>query len=391
LIRGLPQALGPASDDISEVKATSESDLEFLLRRRSSLLLEGLDLPVSSPTNDTVGTGPFALVQTAIRSTEISTSVAETQANDHYWGGRPSIERVVFRKYATLRSAWADLLRNEVDALYEVGADAIASLEHSTKVNVFSVHRPYAFVIVLNQRHRFLRDASLRRGLNRAVHRQALLDDVFGGRGAPADGPVDPRHWAHDQRAPRFQYQPAPLGAYTLSFRCIVPDPSYERLALAVQRQLAAVGVDMQLDLLPVDEAFGRVNKGDFEGFLADIVIGPPLVRPYLFWHTGGPYNWGSYSSPAVDAALDQIRHAPDDATYKAGVAAFQSAIVNDPPAIFLVSSQRTMAVSTRFVVPADPGRDILSTVWRWRLQTDTKTERRIGWRFPSATSEAAR
>jgi len=218
-----------------------------------------------------------------------------------------------------------------------------------------------------------------------------LLDDVFEGRGELSEGPVDRRHWAYSDRAPRFQYQPTRLGGHSLSFRCIVPDRAYERLALAVQRQLAALGVDMQIDLIPADEALARVEGGDFEAFLTDVVIGPPLVRPFLFWHTGGPYNWGGYSSPAVDAALDQIRHAPDDATYKAGVAAFQSAIVDDPPAIFLVSSYRTTAVSTRFVVPPDPGRDILSTVWRWRLQTDTKSEPRIGWRFGSATSGAAR
>ena len=49
--------------------------------------------------------------------------------------------------------------------------------------------------------------------------------------------------------------------------------------------------------------------------------------------------------------------------TYRAGVAAFQRAIVDDPPAIFLAWSERARAVSTRFDVPVEPGRDILSTL----------------------------
>lgn len=376
LLRDLPAALGPAYEDIDQIRATSESEVVFVMKQRSALLLEGLDVSIDSARTTSGGTGAFVLVRDADTD-------AEMTANDSYWGGRPAIERVVFRKYPSLRSAWADLLRGEVDVLYEVGADALASLERSKHVNIIKVHRPYAFVIVLNQRLRSLGDSSLRRELNRAIDRQALLDHVFGGSGAPSEGPVDPRHWAYDDRAPRFHYRPRALDAYGLTFHCIVPDPAYERLALAVQKQLAEVGVKMQLDLMSVDDAFSRVNKGDFEAMLADVVIGPPLVRPYLFWHSRGPHNWGSYSSPAVDPALDQIRHAPDDATYKAGVSAFQRAIVDDPPAIFLVSSQRAMAVSTRFVVPSDPGRDILSTLWRWQPRADRTSK------LPTAASPA--
>jgi ABC-type transport system substrate-binding protein len=49
--------------------------------------------------------------------------------------------------------------------------------------------------------------------------------------------------------------------------------------------------------------------------------------------------------NPKVDAALDAIRVAPDDATYKAGVESFQRAIVDDPPAIFLAFARSFAAV----------------------------------------------
>ena len=79
----------------------------------------------------------------------------------------------------------------------------------------------------------------------------------------------------------------------------------------------------------------------------------------------------GKYASPATDAALDRIRAASNDEDYKAGVAAFQKAIVDDPPAIFLAWSRRARAVTTRFEIPADPGRDILSTLRLWRPASD--------------------
>ncbi len=50
------------------------------------------------------------------------------------------------------------------------------------------------------------------------------------------------------------------------------------------------------------------------------------------------------------------------------GISAFQQAVIDDPPAIFLAWMERARAVSKRFVVPtAEPGRDILSNLRLWR------------------------
>jgi len=95
--------------------------------------------------------------------------------------------------------------------------------------------------------------------------------------------------------------------------------------------------------------------------------LGPSFFRQYSFWHSGSPYNWGHYSNPKVDAALDAIKTAQTEDEYKAGAAAFQNSIIEDPPAIFLAWSERARAVSTRFDVHSEPGRDILSTLRLWR------------------------
>ena len=76
----------------------------------------------------------------------------------------------------------------------------------------------------------------------------------------------------------------------------------------------------------------------------------------------------------AVDAALDRVRHASNDADYRAGTAAFQQAIEDDPPAIFLAWSDRSRAVTRRFDVQAETGRDVLSTLRLWK-PTDTPAQ----------------
>jgi peptide/nickel transport system substrate-binding protein len=275
------------------------------------------------------------------------------------------MDRILVKTYPSVRSAWADMLRGEVDMLYEVGADALASLEASQNVQLFTFQRSYSYEVVLNTRKPELRSREIRRQLNGAIDRQALVTEGLGGHGRPTDSPLWPLHWAYDQRLPTFTYQPVRLEK-PIAFTCLFADAALERLALATQKQLAAIGVDMKLERLPLDQFSTRFVQGDFDAILGDILSGPSMFRSYLFWHSAGAWNYGHFNSARVDLALDAIREAADDDAYRAGVAAYQQAMVDDPPAIFLAWSERARAVSTRFDVHAEPGRDILSTLRLW-------------------------
>ena len=112
-----------------------------------------------------------------------------------------------------------------------------------------------------------------------------------------------------------------------------------------------------------------RLREGEFDAALADYRLGPSILQQYLLWYSKGPNSWGGFTSLAVDTALERIRTARDDISYKAGVVAFQRAVIDDPPAVFLAWGERIRAVGTRFDVHSEPGRDILSAsllrLWR--------------------------
>jgi ABC-type transport system substrate-binding protein len=104
---------------------------------------------------------------------------------------------------------------------------------------------------------------------------------------------------------------------------------------------------------------------------LVDAASGWGLFRAYRWWHSQGTQNLAHFSSASVDNALDRIRHAANDDEYRSGVEEFQRAISDDPPAIFLAWSERSRAVSKRFDVQPEPGRDVLATLRLWRPTTD--------------------
>lgn len=366
LTKELPGVMGPAFEDVEAIRAVGEHDIEVTLERRSAFLIEGLEVTIRQSGSGTVGTGPFQVDRQAA-------SEVLMRANEGYYLGKPFIDNVRFQSYDSTRAAWADMLRGHVDMLYEVGIDALDFVRPSTNTNVFMFDRPYTYMVVLNLRRPLLANAQFRRDLNAAVNREEIVQTALNGQGQPSGGPVSPLHWAYESSFPNFRYAPRQVSSSIKPrFTCLVFDPSHERLVLTIQQQLQAVGVDMQLEFV-TEGAGDRLQSGDFDAYFADAVSGPTLLRPYLFWHSRGNNNWGRYASAAVDSAFDQIRAAATDDQYKAGVAAFQQAIVDDPPAIFIAWSRRARAVTKRFDIPAEPGRDILGSLRSWRPAADKR------------------
>jgi peptide/nickel transport system substrate-binding protein len=354
-------------NDLASVEAPSDNELVMTLKQRSSFLLELLDeVEIGEPGSPEVGTGAFKLVQ--------GPGGVEVQANDRYYLGRPAIDRIRVSQYPTVRAAWADMLRGQVDMLYEVGIDALDSLTPASNIRVYPYRSHRALIIAFNVNRPALRSRRVRQALNSAVDRAQIIKNELRGHGTPFESPVWPLHWAYDSSLPQFRYDPAMAAAQlkntSLRFTCVFPQgPEYERVALAVQRQLRSIGVQMDLEVLSQEAAVARVLAGDFDVALLNALGGPSLGRVYLWWHSDGTYNFGKFRSKEVDAALDQVRRAPDDTTYRTGVAAYQRAIVEDPPAIFIVWQESARALSTRFEVPLERGQDIWisNSVRLWR------------------------
>ncbi|MGH9146279.1 MAG: ABC transporter substrate-binding protein [Vicinamibacterales bacterium] len=386
------RSLVPGLDDVVDIGVNGPRELTVTLRNRSTFFLDDLALPISKRGKDakSIGTGPF-IVKTSSPGEIVMSTFA-----DHYLG-TPRVEEIVWRPYPALRTAWAGMMRDEVDFLYEVGQETVEFVQGESSVNTFTFLRPYVFGVVFNSGRHPFQDRQVRRALNFAIDRQAVVDGALKGRGIVAHTPVWPDHWAYDQTIPGYSYDPLRAAAILdeshkrlnssqghagsparFRFTCLLIEnlAHWERMALIVQKQLFAVGVDMRLEAVPANVFNERVARGDFEALFLELVSGRSIGKPYLFWHSAGAFNSFGYRSDAVDDVWDAIRRAPDDDVYKRSVSLLQRSLVADPPAIFLAWGQTTRAVSKRFEVPATTGSDILASLGSW---------------LPARTSESAR
>jgi peptide/nickel transport system substrate-binding protein len=371
LQQGLPEFMGPAFKEIDRITRISDSEIEINFHRRSPpFVLEALDLPIQKPGSPGLGTGPYMAAGDDKEN--------EILANPTYYLGPPTIDRIVVSTYPNVRSAWADLLRDRIDVLYEVGLDALDSLTSSKNVAVFSYVRHYQYVLAFNTRTGPLRSSEVRRALVEAVDSNALIQDAFDGHATQSSGPIWGQHWAFRNDLPKPSSDPRTAAAalstldprHRLRFTCLVRS-DLERVGLVLKRQLEAVGVEMILQEASLSEIFQAMGKREFDAAILEVISGPSLFRPYQLWHSRGSRNPGGLGSLAMDLAFDKVRYSTNDAEYRAAVEGLQQAVVDDPPAVFLAWGERARAVSRRFDVAAEPGRDILPTLRLWRPTKD--------------------
>ena len=188
--------------------------------------------------------------------------------------------------------------------------------------------------IVLNLRpgQPAFRDAAVRRALLQAIDREAVVESVFHGLAARADGLIPPASWAFDVGAaapvaPDPSAAAAALGAAgwtrsddgwaapsataALSFELLSPDEASNPLtyaaAAAVAADWRALGLSVTHLALPAAELVGeRLRKGEFSAAVIDLSIGlDPDLYPLLA--STQATSLGLNLSGVQDAALDEL------------------------------------------------------------------------------------
>jgi len=374
LPESLKNFMGSVSD-VEEIRAVGKNTVEIVFRQPSPFILEALETPIQRAGTPPLGTGPY-----------IGTpgSMTAFDANTSYYLGKPEIQHIDVTTYPSVRAAWAELLRDRIDWLWEGGPDAVDSMTSSSSVAMFTYTRRYQFALAFNPSSKALRSRDVRSGLNSAIDRDLVIKNALHGHGVASVGLVWPQHWALQNNRPKLAFDPK-AASETLNrvkakasdrihFTCLIPpDALNERVALEVKRQFEGVGVDMAVEELTQEQLIERVGKGNYEATLFEFISGPTFLRPYLIWHTESPLNFGRFGSRSIDKALDAVRFSGSDADYRTAVANVNQILSDDPPAVFLAWQERARAVSKRFSVPSEPGRDILGTLRLWKPAADSR------------------
>lgn len=180
---------------------------------------------------------------------------------------------------------------------------------------------PTAVVYLFNQAAGPLSDPRLRRALDCAVDRRALVAEVLGGAGVPLHGLVGAAHLgavpaAPDPRDPalarRLLAEAGHGGGLRLSVDCPtrLPDEA-ERLTACLARQLAPFGVTLDVRLHGDREAYAHMVRRKQIGDMCVLNSSPTstfrVIHEKLNSRVAGAW-WQGHRSPALERMLDRAR-----------------------------------------------------------------------------------
>jgi peptide/nickel transport system substrate-binding protein len=370
---------------ITGVQAKGSDTLAITLSRPEAFLLSDLaNLTLSHPSgNRDINLGPYRLLEWKPK--------LRLAAFDDYYRGRPQIDFIEVELFQEQRSAWAALMRGQLDAVHEITPSALEFVEGQTTVRTFPVIRPYFVALFFNTRHPILGKPAVRQALSEAVDRAEFVSQGLSGNGVVAEGPIWPYHWAYSTAQKPYsrntdaatlrldgaglKIRPATSSAGMASrfkFKCITlaNDARFEKIAMVLQKQLYDIGVELEIEALAAKDLYSRIGTGQFDAVLIERTSGRSLNWAYLTFHSkAAPFGYTT-----ADAVLDRLRIATDENQIRTAASDLQRVLHDDPPAIFLVWPKIARAVSSAFEVPPPEGpgkevRDIMGSLWQWRAR----------------------
>lgn len=200
-----------------------------------------------------VGTGPFKFV-----SWEKDNKI-ELEANADYWGGAPSVQKLIIRIIPNAADVISALKTGEVDLAYDgITSDVAAELQSSSNVKVETIPWIRTFYINIDTQSKTpLADQKVRQALNYAIDVPTMIKTILGGEAHQVSTLIPAQNFGYDKSVGAYSYDPAK--AKELLAQAGYPDGFSTKLdatsedasvVQAIAGQLSQVGVKVTVNLM---------------------------------------------------------------------------------------------------------------------------------------------
>ena len=220
-----------------------------------------------------VGTGPFMLVQYQ------KDALIRYKANPQYWAGKAKIDDLIFSITPDASVRWAKLQKGECHVMpYPNPADLPAIRKDP---NVVVMEQPGLNVgyLAYNTTKKPFDDVRVRKAVNMAINKQAIVDAVYLGTGVPAINPIPPTQWSYNKSIKDDAFNPeeakkllAAAGlkdGFTTDLWAMPVqrpyNPNAKRIAELMQADLAKVGIKAEIKSFEWGEYRKRMQAGEHQ------------------------------------------------------------------------------------------------------------------------------
>lgn len=275
--------------------------------------------------------------------------------NPNFTGERGNITRLVIRGIPESSTRLQLLQAGEVDFAARLTFDEYASLEGSTDVTVEHCLSPNRDTLMMQLADPHFADPRVRRAVSYAVDRQALIDSVYRGFATPSKTAL-PVGYGAPGSDETFRYDPElakkllaeagfPNGfEASMMIHSSRPGPHAEQLAVALQAQLAAVGLNWKIDV--ATSAADFATRYQERRYQAVVNLDPPGIADPLYTHVNynaskAAQNTHGYNNPEYDALVQELSKVLELGPERDAILSKIDKVVMDTmPMVYLVDRQ---------------------------------------------------
>ncbi len=146
-----------------------------------------------------IGTGPFQV--TEWKSADHITLTAYS----NYWGGKPKLDRIIFRIVPDQTTLLNQLKTGEVNLAYGMNAQQIGDMRKITNTNLSNLPGLQWYHIDLKQIG-FLRETVVRQALDYSTPKKQIVQSILRGAGDVAYSDQSPISWAYEPNVTHHDY-----------------------------------------------------------------------------------------------------------------------------------------------------------------------------------------
>ncbi|MDI6782705.1 MAG: ABC transporter substrate-binding protein, partial [bacterium] len=341
-----------------------------------------------------IGTGPFKV--------ETWTDALLTlTANPVYFLGKPNLDRIMVRSLPNQTVMWTQLMTEQIDVTEDILPEDYKILLTNTKVQGYKTPTRHYYMVLLNNRSPLFADPKVRRALNYAIDKQAIIDEVLLGEGTFSGSIFPADSYLYNRSVTKYEYQPRVAqkllreagwvqdkktrqlmkNGLPFEFTLLIDQDNIlkRQIALILDQQLQELGIKMHLKSLPVSTLINDyLLPKKFDACIAEMDTLYETNFGYVFFHSGQinhGLNAQSYRNPMLDTLYDQIQVTVDAEARKKLFDQIQYELAQNPPGIFLFFPHRLAGVNKKFAnIKPRSNDNILWNLKDWDVKASPKS-----------------
>ena len=301
-----------------------------------------------------IGTGSYKF-----KSRKIGDSIT-LEKNENFYEKRNGLKYITFKSIVEASNRTIGLETGEIDIALAISSVDENNIKNNPKLQLIT--KPsisYSYVGMNNSKSPF-NDVKVRKAVNYAVDKQAIIDVILNGSGKIATSPIAPGVFGFTDKTKNYEYNVEKAkelmkeAGYENGFTATIVSSGGEansQTAEILQAYLKEIGIDLKVEMVEASAYYDITEKGNYDLFIGGwgVVTGDADYGLYAMFHSsakGGAGNRHFYENKKVDELLDEAKASVDQDERKKLYEEAQILIVDDAPDIMLYN--RILAVGAQ-------------------------------------------